>query len=416
MIDAEGTTPTVRAGLSNEVEATIAGWEHGLGLPPDCYRDAAVFELERSEIFDKEWLCVGRADQVPSPGDYFTLYVLDEPLIVVRDLDGVVRVLSAVCRHRGMIITEAWDGEWDEWRGDPADTSGNCSRAFRCPYHFWTYGLDGGLIGAPEMAKTAAFDRDSLNLVTFRSEVWEGFVFVCFDETARPLGERLAAVSALIADWSLSTMVTEEPSSLKNLPWNWKIMHENSIDVYHVDRLHYPRHAVLPSRGYLPIEIETEDSAVVAGHLATHRDFALSPIGKPLLPVIETLTEEERERSYIILVPPTLLIILNSDSAFYRIVRPRGAEAIDIHQTLMVPESYRQVPNFKDLVQIGASMHLRLNHQDYMVDASLQRATKSRVAARGPYSWQEGPVAEFDSWVARRYQAALARSSVGLPA
>ena len=67
------------------------------------------------------------------------------------------------------------------------------------------------------------------------------------------------------------------------------------------------------------------------------------------------LTEEERERSYIILVPPTLLIILNSDSAFYRIVRPRGAETIDIHQTLMVPESYRQVPNFKDLVAIGAS-------------------------------------------------------------
>ena len=185
-------------------------------------------------------------------------------------------------------------------------------------------------------------------------------------------------------------------------------MHENSIDVYHVDRLHYPRHAVLPSRGYLPIEIDTQDTAVVAGHLATHRDFALSPIGKPLFPVIDTLTDEERERSYIILVPPTLLIILNSDSAFYRIVRPRGAETIDIHQTLMVPESYRQVPNFKDLVAIGASMHLRLNHQDYMVDSSLQRAAKSRVAARGPYSWQEGPVAEFDSWVARRYQAFLA--------
>jgi hypothetical protein len=163
---------------------------------------------------------------------------------------------------------------------------------------------------------------------------------------------------------------------------------------------------VLPGAGYRPITIDTGDAGIVAGHRATHKDFALSPIGRPLLPVIETLTEDERSLSYVICIPPSLLIILNSDSAFYRIVHPRGAGAVDIRQTLMVPQAYRSLPNYKDLVQVGASMHLRLNHQDYMVDSSLQRAMHSRFAPRGPYGWQEEIVAQFDDWVARRYRRA----------
>lgn len=174
------------------------------------------------------------------------------------------------------------------------------------------------------------------------------------------------------------------------------------MDVYHVDRLHFPRHAVLPGAGYLPMKVDTDDAAIVAGHRATHKDFALSPIGKALFPVIESLSDDERSLSYVICVPPTLLVILNSDSAFYRIVHPRGPNQVDIRQTLMVPAEYQRLPNYKDLVQVGASMHLRLNHQDYMVDGSLQRATRSRFAPRGPYGWQEGIVAQFDDWVARR--------------
>jgi phenylpropionate dioxygenase-like ring-hydroxylating dioxygenase large terminal subunit len=392
--------------LDEKLAATPAGWEAGRGLPPECYRDEGIFELERDGIFLREWICVGRADQIPQSGDYLTVTVVGEPLIVVRGEDGGVRVLSGICQHRGMILTEPWDGEWGEWFQDPPDQKGNCGRAFRCPYHYWTYGLDGRLLGAPEMNKTPSFRRDDISLPKLRTEIWEGFIFVNFDPDAVPLADRLAPVSALAANWSLGNMVTEDPAVLKKLPWNWKIMQENSMDVYHVDRLHFPRHAVLPGAGYRPITIDTGDAGIVAGHRATHKDFALSPIGRPLLPVIETLTEDERSLSYVICIPPSLLIILNSDSAFYRIVHPRGAGAVDIRQTLMVPQAYRSLPNYKDLVQVGASMHLRLNHQDYMVDSSLQRAMHSRFAPRGPYGWQEEIVAQFDDWVARRYRRA----------
>ena len=208
-------------------------------------------------------------------------------------------------------------------------------------------------------------------------------------------------------------MATEDPAYLANLPWNWKIMHENSIDVYHVDRLHYPRHAVLPGKGFRALSIDTDGAAIIFEHIATHKDFALSPLGKPLFPVLPELTEKERERSYVVFLPPTLLIILNSDSAFYRIVHPRSAGVIDIRQTVMVPRAYRDMPNYADLVEVGAGMHLRLNYQDYMVDAAIQRASKSMVAPRGPYAWNEGAVAEFDEWVARRYRRGLAGASEG---
>ncbi|MDQ1357972.1 MAG: hypothetical protein QOG44_2345 [Acidimicrobiaceae bacterium] len=406
-----GDAPAVAGMLSEKLGTSIAGWETGRGLPPECYRDEAIFELERREIFFREWLCVGRADQVPLPGDYMSLTLIGEPLIVLRGEDESIRVMSAICRHRGMVLTEPWDGEWGEWFDDPPDSKGNCGRGFRCPYHFWTYGLDGRLLGAPEMNRTPSFQRDEISLPRLRTEVWEGFIFVNFDDDAAPLAGRMDSLSDLTRDWQLSRMVTEEPAVLRKLPWNWKIMQENSMDVYHVDRLHFPRHAVLPGAGYLPLTIDTGDAAIAAGHRATHKDFALSPIGKPLLPVIESLTDDERSLSYVICVPPTLLIILNSDSAFYRLVHPRNAGMTDIRQTLMVPNQYRSLPNYKDLVQVGSAMHLRLNHQDYMVDGSLQRATHSRFAPRGPYGWQEEIVAQFDSWVARRYQ----RATTSLP-
>jgi phenylpropionate dioxygenase-like ring-hydroxylating dioxygenase large terminal subunit len=401
--------PSDLDGLSQKLAGATGRFDDAKGLPPECYHSDAVFDLEKKFIFMREWLCVGRADQIPEPGDFYTVTLIGEPLIVVRQRDHSIRVLSAICRHRGMVITGPGDGATDEWLTVPDEAKGNAARGFQCPYHFWVYGVDGALKGSPQMNRTKCFDRTDadLSLPGLRVECWQGFIFVNFTTDAESLTARLEPIDELIKNWDLAAMATEEPTLQPDMPWNWKIMHENSIDVYHVDRLHYPRHAVLPSNGYLPVELETGDAAVVLAQLATHLDFALSPIGQPLFPVIDTLNEEERARSYIVLLPPTLLIILNSDSAFYRLVYPKDAETIDIRQTLMVPSEYRKLANYQDLISIGADMHLKLNYQDYMVDSAIQRAATSMFAPRGPYAWNEHSVAEFDAWVARRYALGL---------
>ena len=149
-------------------------------LPPECYTSQEFFEqVERPAIFDREWLCVGRTERVPNPGDYYTITVVDEPLVVTRDhKDGEIHVLSAVCQHRGHLVVEG---------------AGSC-RIFQCPLHHWTYGTDGELRSAPTMSETPGFDRAKYALPRLRVEIWQGFIFVNFDEDAAPLAPRLTTL------------------------------------------------------------------------------------------------------------------------------------------------------------------------------------------------------------------------------
>ena len=148
-------------------------------LPPDCYTSEEFFNLEVREIFSKEWVSVGRVDMVENVGDYFTIELLGEPLVVCRDEDGEVQCLSRVCRHRAAEVVEPGQGN---------------TRRFQCRYHFWNYDLKGQLVGAPEMGEAVNFNKEKICLPKLRTEVWQGFIFVNFDADAEPLAPRLAPV------------------------------------------------------------------------------------------------------------------------------------------------------------------------------------------------------------------------------
>jgi len=374
-------------------------------LPPACYTDPGFYELERRSIFQREWLCLGRVEQVPSVGDYFTVTVADEPLIVVRATDSTIRVLSAVCRHRGAIVTVDVDDPAEPWRGGDCERRGQ-ARTFRCPYHLWTYDLGGQLVACPEMTRSSGFDKADVALPSLAVEEWRGFVFASFDAAAPPLGPRLAALDALLADWHLDEMVGGEPLRLTGLPWNWKVMHENSLELYHADRLHGSLHAAVPSRGLLPTPHDPGQAAIISRVRASHADFALNPIERALFPPIPTLTQDERSLSVFALVPPTLLFGVNSDSAFYRLVLPAGVDRIDIVFDYLVPAAYRSLPRFEELVAFASDSHLRINRQDFAINASIQRGLRSSLAARGRYSWQEEGLVHFNRWLVERYRAA----------
>ncbi len=143
---------------------------HAVTPPPYAYTSNEFFEFEKEALFSHDWLCLGRQEEVPEPGDYFTIQVNDDPLLVVRNTDGDIRVLSNVCRHRAAVVA----------RG-----SGNCGRSFQCHYHWWRYSLDGRLVAAPEMTKTPGFDMAEICLPKLAVEVWNGFIFANFDANAR---------------------------------------------------------------------------------------------------------------------------------------------------------------------------------------------------------------------------------------
>lgn len=158
-------------------------------LPGACYVAPEWYERELETIFRTEWLCVGRVDQVPNAGDFYTIPLPGQPLIVVRDRNGTVNVLSAICRHRGAVIAE---GE------------GHC-RSFMCPYHNWTYALDGELVNTPglppPMESSEGFDRSRYGLRKPTTDFWAGFIFVTFNPHPRPLTESLGTLPALLANY-----------------------------------------------------------------------------------------------------------------------------------------------------------------------------------------------------------------------
>jgi phenylpropionate dioxygenase-like ring-hydroxylating dioxygenase large terminal subunit len=190
-------------------------------LPADAYTSPDVYAEEVARIFSRSWLCAGRVDQIPEPGDYLTLDLLDDRLVVVRGADRRARVLSRVCRHRGAELVNG---------------CGN-TRSFQCPYHAWTYGLDGRLIGTPLMDGAEDFERARFGLPELRSEVWEGWIFVNFDAGAPPLGPQLAPLSELLAGYRMEDMVAAPPLVFDS-PFNWKVLVDNFMEAYHHIAIH----------------------------------------------------------------------------------------------------------------------------------------------------------------------------------
>jgi phenylpropionate dioxygenase-like ring-hydroxylating dioxygenase large terminal subunit len=374
--------------LLTALDESTGTFRTALTLPPLAYTSEEFFAFERDAVFGHDWLCVGRASTIPEPGDWFTVTLLGEPLIVVRGKDDAVRVLSAVCQHRGMQV---------------ADGCGH-STTFRCPYHHWTYALDGRLLGAPAMERTEGFAKGAFGLPALAVEEWQGFVFCNFDPAAPPLGPTLARIEPHVAHWHLADTVATPTFTLHDLPWNWKVMFENFNDGYHANRLHEVIQDFCPSDLASFPEPWDDASNVIFRHNGfVHIDGGFNATRKALLPIFPDLTEEDRWRATFALLPPTLCLGLAPDQAFYFLVRPLSAERIDVEiGYLFAPESMEH-PMFEHLLaasDAGVQVFVR---QDQDATTKVQRGMRSRFAARGRYSWQEETHVELNRWLVQRY-------------
>ena len=378
-------TPELLASL----EPSTRDVNEACALPPALYTSEEFFAFEKEAVFDDEWLCVGRVDQVPGPGDYYLFDIVDEPLLVVRDKDGAVRVLSAVCRHRGMQVAEG---------------RGNCTK-FVCPYHHWSYGLDGRLLGTPAMERAVGFDKSAHCLPSLPVTVWQGWIFTTFSADPEPLAPKLTELTEALAGYQLDEAVTLTGKTLTDLPWNWKVMLENFNDPYHASRLHGSLQTFAPSgmSDFFPWRPDM-------GHISriqrfTQIDGSFNPTQKALLPVFPALTEADRHHGLFALVPPTLAIAVVPDEVAYFIVRPLGAGSISIDIGYCFHPSQLEVPLFDKLFEAAQAGVDNFNVEDVYADTMVQRGLRSRFGPRGRYSWQEETLPQFNRWLVDRYRA-----------
>ena len=383
------------------LEASTRPVSEAVMLPPEVYTSPAFYDFEMEAVFAREWVCVGRTEQIPNPGDYFTVTVVNDPLIVVRGEDGVIRAMSSVCRHRGAVLAEG---------------AGNCGTRLACPYHAWTYDLQGRLRGAPEMARTPGFDRATTRLPQVALEDWKGFLFVNLDGQAPPLGPRLAEVDRLIANYHLEELSALPPATYEQ-PWNWKVMIENAMECYHCSYLHAGYHDCAPTRNLvIPPPLSHVEEVLVMRVRTTHPDAAFNPTERVFFPVIETLSEEDRSYFTWVNVLPNLILSCNADNVHYLLTLPRGPKAITLQVGWSFPASTLALPRFGDIWQMQAVAWQPILEQDTLVNQRVQQGLQSRFAPRGRYAWYEEHLVLFNRWLVKRYRQALEATASGATA
>jgi phenylpropionate dioxygenase-like ring-hydroxylating dioxygenase large terminal subunit len=359
-------------------------------LPPACYTDLEFFEFEKDALFYREWLCVGREEWLEKPGDYFTTTHSNEPIVVARNRDGVIHAMSSVCQHRAMLVAEG---------------HGN-TRAFVCPYHHWTYDLDGKLVGAPAMNTTCNFDKSKLGLPKLRVESWHGFIFVNFDPEAASLVSQVTGLEDVIANYDFASLRGPRPEKPTFYPWNWKVMFENNNDGYHANRLHAgPLHNSVPSSEAIFPELPPSSAGYYRLNGSLHADFSFNATLKAVFPIIEGLTDEDRNRLLFVNLPPSLSLVIMSDMVLYLILDAQSADTIEMTMGVLLHPDAMKDPLFSHKMKLNDDGVSEIVAQDLHVDELVQKGLKSRYAPRGRYSWQEGAQRQLNLWLVERYWA-----------
>jgi choline monooxygenase len=350
-------------------------------LQPWCYVSPEWYAREVEAIFRREWLCVGRAEQVPNPGDYLTIELIGEPIIIVRDDEGMVRALSGVCRHRGAVVAQG---------------SGTC-RAFQCPYHNWTYSLSGELLGTPgrprPMDDVENFDHRDYGLVTIRLDTWEGFLFITFNPDPEPLRAWLGDLPDLLGRYRIGEMRFTH-QGIYDVACNWKVYLENAFEAYHAATVH--RKHVDPTK---PLIWTFEQPRGPYEAMYSRRSI----VAYQGLPPIAGLSEKEREGMYHIWVHPSLQLIMTATYMKYRLYLPKGPEQLRLVENWTFPQSTVERADFSSVV--GPAYYAKYEeiiHEDMVISPIVQKGLRSQYARPGRYSPQEHIVHRIANYIVDR--------------
>ena len=276
-----------------------------------------------------------------------------------------------------------------------------------CPYHGWTYGLDGALVGAPEMAKTGGFEFARCRLPEVRSEVWQGFVFINFDQESAPLGPALTGLDKLVANFRLAEM-----QAVRRMPfemgcgWNWKLMCDNFMEPYHHIGTHKDSlEPLMPGRMAVTIDSDGPWSVVRMPYREGKSVFAAGPNSITGMPPIAGLEIGERDALTLVNVYPASLIALCGDHMeFYRLF-PLGPEAFELEKVFCaLPETVAR-PSFADELRRMVENFVEFRDEDIDICRAVQRGLGSRYAEPAVLCHLETTIGQFARYLAERVSA-----------
>ena len=365
---------------ADELRANVAvPFERAHAMPKSVYTSPDFAQLEKQQIFAKDWLCAGRADGLKEGGDYLTMTIAGEPVIVLRDHDGQLRAMSNVCRHRMSTLLEG--------RGHV--------RAIVCPYHAWTYNLDGTLRGAPAMTANEAFCKDKIALPTVRVENWLGWIMVTMNPEAPPPRVALADVEKLVGHLDMGAYVETFRETFR---WNtnWKVLAENFMESYHLPVCH---------SGTIGGTVDLMKMTCPEGTLAFNYHYIVKNDTVPLAlahPKNTTLQGDDRRITWLLAIYPALMITLTPGYFWYLALTPQGPDQVDVlFGGGMSPDWMADPSAPANLAAVKALLD-EVNVEDKGCVEKVYRGLVAGMSNPGPLSHLERPNYEFAQYIASK--------------
>jgi len=381
---------TIQTKTAPRFHKTAEPFEPGAkSLPQRYFISPEVFAQEEERIFSRQWLLVGHQGAIGQSGDYFISKVANETLIVVRDKRGEIRGFYNVCRHRGSRLIESRKGQ--------------LSAAIQCPYHAWTYALDGRLIGAPHMDDVPGFDKSDYPLHRVNLGLWEGFIFVNLAE-AGPLTSILsqrerrnkvptledwfAPLKGRFSHWNMSIL---QPA--KRIEYdvcaNWKLMFENYSECYHCPGVHPQLQKVSP---YDSAENDLREGPFLGGFMKINPGKSLTMSGNACAAFVGKI--ENLQQVFYYSIFPNMLLSLHPEYVMVHQLWPQSPErTLIVCDWLFHPDAFKRKDfNPDDAIEFWDMT----NKQDWHVCELSQRGISSRAYEPGPYSARESIPAAWD--------------------
>ena len=373
-------------------------FEQACMLPPAAYTSTDVLAEEHRRIFSMEWMCIGRTADIPNKGDYLTAEIpsgdatqpgVHRSVIAIRDDNEAIAVFDNVCVHRGSPLLQGCGSE----------------ARITCPYHAWVYRLDGQLIGAPYMNRTVdgsgnAFDASDHHLTRLRFEEWEGFLFVTQNPDAADLGPRLAMLGDVVGRYRMAGYV---PVHRQVDVWdtNWKLLYENFMDAYHVFKVH--KNSFAKSGDNTPLTTMHAGDDHCAFHRVGHDASASSGIAHPS----NTSLEGEWRHTIVLGAAfPTHVMQLQPDWLWYLQLSPLGVDRVRVRWDVSVaPEVLEDQADAGAYVAELLDLINLVNAEDRPIVEGVFRGVHRSKMTRGPLSYLERNVYDFDRYIAQSLTA-----------
>lgn len=386
-----------------DLEALIDSYRPNYSLPASFYNDPALYQHDIDSVFARSWIYAGHISQLPDSGCYFLLEFGNESVIVVKGKDKKIRAFANVCRHRGSRVCLHDSGK---------------TRTFVCPYHAWTYDLDGSLRSRREMP--ADFQRADYGLKSVRAGVFHGLIFVNMDPDAPELHQGLAPMDPALAIYQLDKTKVACQKTF-SVDANWKLAIENFMECYHCAPAHaeyscsHPlnkpqdyealRPTMLKRSEELGYQIESLDQSKPAERNAIQYFYTRSPLyepyvtgsqdGNPVAPLLGKINAFGGGAADIMFGPASYAILYPDHAVLYRFL-PTGVQKTDMEIVWLVNQEAEQGKDY-DLDKL-TWLWTVTTESDKSIILNNQRGVNSRYYAPGPLSEMEDFLTTFIEW------------------